>query len=180
MYRGLGVISISIIWLGLLILIKKWPGNRSMTFSQHAAQKKVAIAYYFLLFALTMPMFYLFMTRWFVPTFNLPVLFTRVLAVGVFMQMVAVTVPETKGVKVFIHRNSAFLMSLLLMPLLIIVITSSDVGVIARSVSIIALMIQVTIATITIPKNGYHKNVLFLQATYIAVFHIAIIAAVYT
>jgi len=136
--------------------------------------------YYFILFASTMPLFYLFMTRWFVPVFHLPAIFVRIYTVGIILQMIAVTIPETKGTKVLIHRNSAFMMSLLLMPLLTIVLMSSYISVAARATSAVALVIQIVIAVITIPKNGYHKNILFLQAAYIAVFHIAILTAVYT
>lgn len=179
MYRELGVISIAIIWLGLIFLIVKWPGNRAMTFSQHAAQSRAALIYYFFLFVFTLPLFYLFMTRWFVPRFHFADMFMWFYTAGISMQLVAVTVPETKGLKVFIHRNSAFLMSLLLMPLLTMILVNSNVDITARLITCTALVVQITIAAATIPKNGYHKDVLVLQATYIAVFHVSILAAVY-
>lgn len=36
--KYLGLISIIFVWAGLIFLIRKWKGNVSMTFSQHAAQ----------------------------------------------------------------------------------------------------------------------------------------------
>lgn len=180
MYRDLGIISIVIATTGLSLFLIKWPGKRSMTFSQHAAQSKLALLYYFVLFSTTLPMFYLFMTRWLIPAFNISHLVLWFLLPGLVLQEVAVLVPETKGIKVIVHRAAAFCMAILFMPVLTVIISTGTISSTARMVCLFTLGTQILIAALLIPLNGYHKNVLILQAVYFAGFMISILVVTYS
>jgi len=177
--KNLGIISIAVIWAGLIFLIRKWKGNVSMTFSQHAAQYRSSQIYYFILFLIGVPLSTLFMYGWFIPNFHLPFLFGLVVAVCMFSMMVAATVAETKGRKVKVHRFAAFLMATCFVPLLILIALSTHFSIAVRVLAGLSAAYQVVGIVLFIPVKGYHPKVLPLQASYIAVFHITILAATY-
>lgn len=177
--KQLGIISITLLWMGLIFLIRKWKGNVSMTFSQHAAQYKSSQIYYFVLFAATLPFFSLFLYKWFIPTFKLSFFFGLIAGVGMIGQLIAVIVPETEGKKVPVHRYSAFIMSDCLVPLSIFIATSSNFSKAARILAILTATFQLVQIIILFPTKAYHPKVLYLQASYVAAFHLTILAATY-
>lgn len=150
-----------------------------MTFSQHAAQTKQSQLYYLALFSISLPAFAVFMFGWFIPTYELSFLFKLFTAVALLGNITAAIIPETKGKKVPIHRYAAFLASDCLVPLLIMIIFSSHFSNVARVIAGISVMYQIISISILLPKGGYHPKVLYFQATYIAVFHVSILAATF-
>ena len=180
MYRELGVVSVSIAVFGLAFLILKWPGKTSMTFSQHAAQSKLASTYYFVLFSTTLPLFYLFMSRWFIPFFGISHMIYWFLIPGLLFQEVAVLIPETEGKRVLIHRAAAFAMALLFMPILVVTVATGSVSNIAKIVCVLTLLSQIIIVMKLIPVKGYHKNALVLQSVYFVGFMLSILVVTYS
>lgn len=178
--KHLGLISIIFVWAGLIFLIRKWKGNVSMTFSQHAAQTKAAQIYYFLLFAIELPLFALFMYGWFMPQFDLPVWFGVFFGTAIVAQLVAVIIPETKGRRVAVHRYAAFLMGDCIVPLMLIIALSANFDSFVRVAAWLAVFILIAIIAILLPQKGYHPKALVLQASYFAVFHAVILLATYS
>lgn len=176
--KHLGLASIILTWIGILTVIRIWKGNVSKTISQHAAQSRSGQVFYFLLFTLTLSLFCIFVYGWLVPAFGLPIWFRICIGMGVFCQMLAVAIPETRGWRVPVHRYSAFMMSLLLIPAGAVFISSAFAGTIRMS-ALCAVFIQFLIAAILIPRQGYHRHILWLQMAYVALFHIVIIVASY-
>lgn len=180
MYREFGVVSVLIAVFGLCFLLLKWPGKTSMTFSQHAAQSKLASFYYFVLFSTTLPLFYLFMSRWFIPFFGISHMIYWFLIPGLLFQEVAVLVPESEGVKVSIHRSAAFCMAILFMPILAVTVVTGNISGIAKIVCSLTLLSQIIIVASLIPVKGYHKKALLLQAVYFAGFMLSILVVTYS
>lgn len=176
--KFLGVSSIALMWLGFLVLLKKWPGNKSMTLSQHAAQTKASMIYYFLLFLFALPMFLLFIFKWFIPEFNMPFVFGVVVSLCVASQALAVIFPEI-GRFVAFHRYSAFSMALLMLPIVALIGLNASFSPVVRAVASVALVYQLIVVALLLPNRGYHKNVLLLQTTYVAAAHIVILGAAY-
>ncbi|HET7673610.1 MAG TPA: hypothetical protein VFK11_03810, partial [Candidatus Saccharimonadales bacterium] len=96
-FKPFGLISILITWMGLLFLLYKWKGNKSMSFSLHAAQTKAGQIYYFILFSITLPLFFLFILRWYAPFLGLSNIFIAVVLVGILGQILAIIVPAVGG-----------------------------------------------------------------------------------
>jgi hypothetical protein len=177
--KQLGIVAISLTWIGLVFLIRKWKGNVSMTFSLHAAQYKISQTYYLVLFSIVLPLFGAFMYGWFIPQYHLPFLFGLLMAVALGGNYIAALVPETKGKNVPIHRNSAFLAADCLVPLLLIITFSPHFPEVVRFLAGISAAYQLIGIVILYPTKGYHPKVLPLQASYVASFHLTIVAATY-
>jgi len=175
----LGPLSIVIIWLGLAFLVYKWPGKLDMSLSRHAAQTKRASVYYALLLMPAVTVFYIFMTKWFMPTFQLPMIAQYILATGVLGQYVACLVPDTKGMASKIHQVGGYTMSVTLGVMLGFIIFASRVSTTARwiDIFIVAIMVYLYGLFLFVPKA--RQRFLIYQSLYVALFHVAILVATY-
>ncbi len=160
-------------------MIRKWPGDRSMSYSAHAAATRQGIVYYFAIFSIHLFLFYLFMTNWFVPTFHLPKLFSALLIVAVIGQLAALIIPTTGGRKTTIHDVTAYIMHILLMPLCLFIVFSQDFTLAIRMIALIvaAYMVLVWILFAFVKESKKHQ--LSLQTLYGTSFHLTIILATY-
>ena len=104
--RYLLALAILLLIVGLVFLVVRWPQGASKTFSQHAAAQKASIIYYFLLFAVTIPMLSVFFYGYFIPTYHLSFVFSVAIALGLAGQLIAGAVPEVGGWKLRVHRTS--------------------------------------------------------------------------
>ena len=177
--QNLGLISILLTWAGLLFLIRKWKGNPSMTFSQHAAKTKNSQSYYFFLWLVCLPLFYWFMLSWFTPEFGFGLLFKVLVTLGSASLLVAAAVPETKGKQEQIHRISAFAMAYFMLPIVIMIGFSPFVAGSAKILADVFAAIMLAEILFLSHHKRKHPKMLYIQASYVAMFHIAIIAATY-
>lgn len=178
-YRSLGLISIVQLWVCLFYMIRRWPQDRSTSYSSHAAATRQGIIYYFVVFSLHMFLFYLFMVNWFVPTFHLPVMFTALLMVAILGQLAALIVPATDGRKGTIHDITAYTMHTLLMPLCLFIVFSGNFSVVARVGATIATAYMLTVWFLFTFVPGAKKHFLIFQTAYGLSFHLAIVLAIY-
>lgn len=178
-YKALGPISIVQLWLCLLFMIRRWPGNKSMTYSAHAAATRSGIVYYLFIFTLHMVLFYLFAINWFVPTFGLPWIFAVILLVAMLGQFIALLVPSTGGRKSTIHEFTAYFMHTLLLPLCLFIVFTGSFSTFARAYALVAsvamLVMWYLFAT---AKDSGNRNIV-LQTVYGLSFHTAILVAMY-
>lgn len=174
-----GLFSIALCWAGLLFLIRRWKGNVSMTFSQHAAQYKSAQVYHFALFTIVLPLFYCFMLGWFTPTFKFGLLFKVLITFSAAALYIAAVVPETKGIKVIIHRQAAFAMAYTLLPVVILIYLNTHVSATARIVALLCAVYMLG-EIVVLKNNRRHPKMLIVQASYVAAFHTAILAATFS
>lgn len=131
--KYLGLISIITLLAGLWFVVRKWPQGKHLTFSQHVAQHKSATVYYFFLFAVTLPLLNIFFVKWFTPTFNLPIWF-NVLAIAASVFQIACTlVPELPGWRTRWHQALAGASAVMLLPLPIILVSSSNIGIVDKN-----------------------------------------------
>ncbi len=177
-FKFLGLLSIIMIWLGLLFTIYRWHGDKSMPFSLHAAQTRVGLVYYFLLFWITMPLFYLFIVHWYVPRFDLGLPFVILTTIGVAGQLGATLVPAGTGTKGIIHEIAAYVMGITLIPLSVM-IALADVSLFAKIVATMAATYMVGSIILRFTWSGSMRHYLYFQTAYIAAFHIVILTSVY-
>ncbi len=182
---SLGALSILFGWAGLFFLIWKWKGNGSMTFSQHAAQKRQSILYYMLLWVIVLPPFYWFMMNPFADKLHLGLTFKIFVSLASLFMLLAALIPELPGWKFKAHRFVAFSMAVLLIPVLLFILASSNVSLLSRVTTISSLsymvwsIVYIWLETATKQKVQEHPRMLLLQATYVAVFHLSILVAYY-
>ena len=183
--KFIGIGSILLCWAGLIFLIYKWKGNRSMTFSQHAAVSKQSQLFYVALFAVVLPLFSWFMFGWFATHLKLPLAY-KILMIGALVgQIIAVLVPEVAGTsKESIHRYASFTMAILTMPITALIARYVHDPITKILVSSLALYMLANFLYLIIGhrKQGRvaDKNMLIWQATYIAAFHLSVILATFS
>jgi len=177
-FKSLGILSIIIVWGGLLFLLSKWRGDKSMSFSLHAAQTKSSKIYYFSLFLITIPLFYLFIIKWYVPSFDLPNIFTYFVTAGVLGQLIAVIVPAIKGRKEQIHNFGAYSMAFSMVPISVF-IAFADIPPPVRILTIVGIIYMIGAILLFFYVKRTHSSYLYFQAAYIALFHAIIISSTY-
>jgi len=178
-FKILGPLSVFTMWIGLAFLVYKWPGKLDMSLSRHAAQTKWASIYYAALLMPAVAAFYLFMTRWFIPTYHLPEVANYILLIGVLGQYVACLVPDTTGNASKIHQAGGYTMSVTLGIMLGLTVFAAEISTVARwiDVTIVCLMTYLYGLFLFVPKAREHF--LIYQSAYVVLFHVAILVATY-
>jgi hypothetical protein len=174
-YKYLGFISIIILLVGLWFVVWRWPQGKHMTFSQHVAQHKSATIYYFFLFVITLPLLNIFFVKWFTPTFDLSIWFNVFAIAASIFQIACTLIPEVPGWRTKWHQALAGISALLLLPLLIMVVFSQNIGAVGRFLTTILLVVMVGIVAFTVHAKGKHAKLLIAQVAYFAAFFIPIL-----
>lgn len=135
--------------------------------------------YYLLLFLVTLPLFYLFMIDWFAPHFKMGLLFKLLVTICSGCMLVAAVTPETTGRKIVIHRYAAFTMSYCFLPITLLIVLSKSVSTPARIFGTVVVLYMLYGVYLLTKYKRRHPKMLYFQASYIAVFHLTILAATY-
>jgi hypothetical protein len=176
-YELLGPVSIIWLWACLFLLILKWPGNISMTFSEHATKTRASILYYLLTFSTHLALFYIFIVKWFVPTYSLPTIFTILMSFALLGEFVALLIPATGGRKTVVHQVSSFFMLALLVPISGLMIISPHFPVFIRVFAALVAFIMVSICLLfTLYKNAKQHQLIY-QVVYGGSFHLLVLLA---
>jgi hypothetical protein len=178
-FRILGIFSIALIWLGLLFLIKHWPGDKSMSLSLRAGRTTGGQFYYFVLFFISVPMFYLFVTHWFIPALDLPPLYASLTTIGMVGQLIAAAFPAVRGQKEKVHNIGAYVMAFTLIPLTALLVISNAPMAIKVLAAIGSLYMATTIV-LSIVSKLIKPRYLYFQTAYIATFHLMIVLAIFS
>jgi len=178
-YKHLCVLSVMILICGLAFLLWKWPQGKHMTFSQHAAQHRSAIAYYFLLFTLVLPLLLLFFIEWFAPTFHLAPLFTSFIILATLFQYSVTIIPEVGGWKTTYHVVGSALSGVFMLLALGVTLFAATISSASHAITFVSMVVMVGLLYIGGINRIKHPNLLILQASYYATFFIAILYATY-
>lgn len=178
-YKYYGLISIATVWAGLIFMVYKWRGDKSMSFSLHAAADRQAYMFYLSLFLLTLPPLLLFVVFWYVPTLGLPEVFSFIAVLGVVCQLIAGIVPDMEGKQRVIHRLSAYGMSLVLMVLVGMVAWFGEIGGLMKAFCLVALIVMASLWILVVGLKKKQDAFLLYQAIYVALFHIVILTTAY-
>jgi hypothetical protein len=183
-YQHLIIVATAVIVTGLITVLKLWPYGKDHTFSQHVARHKSAILYYIGLFAVVLPLLLLFIFKWFIPTFNPPLVFGYLIVLAAAAQFACTLVPETGGRKTTAHQMLAYLAADCLFPstfMIVLLTTASNVARIVAVVSSLAMACIIGIMVWAYFKNhGRHRYLLILQSVYFASFFITLLITTYT
>lgn len=182
--KSLGIFSILFLALGCFFMLYHWPLERNKTLSQHAARIKVSIIYFAAIYVIFLSIFSVFMFGWFIPTYNLPIIFSVFTGVGILAQVVAILVPETQGIPKYIHIAAATVMTFMALLLSILLAFESQFTVTTHLVCVIASILMfgglciMGISLLTKSKYIY-KHILASQLAYFFVFFFVIIYVTY-
>ena len=173
------ILIILLLIAGLTFTVTKWKGGLHMTFSGHAATSRWSKIFYALLFLFTLPMLMLFFMEWFVPTKNLPSTFLWFAAIACIFQIRCTWVPDEGGRKTVVHRILTGVSGVTLLPVVLIIATSSQLSFIVKTITWIELILMITLLTIALANQKGYRFVLLLQIGYYAIFFIIILTTTY-
>lgn len=179
MFKNLGAISIAWLWACLLFMIWRWRGNKAMTYSDHAAQTKQGILYYFLTFFVHLVLFTIFAFKWFAPTLELPPVFLWLLVIAVFGQLLALLIPSIGGKMTTVHDVTAYCMHFLLTPLAFMVALGSNLPTAAKTMTFALSIFMVGLLALFVFVKKSKNYSLYLQTAYGLSFHAAVLVAIY-
>lgn len=112
--------------LALLFLVIKWPLSIHKTFSMHAAQTKALSVYYFVVFAVTMPLMTLSLVV-LAPSLQLPFIASLLLLLATLAQITCTLFPEKDSrQKIITHRTFAGISAALLLACLAVLTLDSS------------------------------------------------------
>lgn len=166
----LGPIAVLILICGLAFLLIKWPQGRHKTFSQHVAVRRFTTYYYVGLFAVTLPLLFVFFSQWFVPTFQLSEWFMACVTVSLVAQFACTLIPEVGGWKTKYHRMFAGLSAALFLPCMIFLLLADSIAVIDKTIVSLGLMVMLGIIGWLFVAKDSTRNSLLLQIVYYTAF----------
>lgn len=164
----LGVISVAALVASLLHAELKWGPDYTKTFSRLVARRRSSIVYYFVVFAVFLSAFSVFMVTSFIPQYHLSELFTWIYFIGVASQVVCVTVPETGGHKTNIHLFAAGVMSVSALLQIAFLVCFAHLSIWSFIICSLSLCIMLMIWLIVIVKHHFVTYELGLQSVYFA------------
>lgn len=178
-YEYFGLLATSILILGLIFVIYKWPQNRHKTFSQHVALRRPSIIYYSSLFLIVLPLLILFFINWFTPTFGLTLWFNAFVLIACAFQIVCTFLPETGGRKTSYHRALAGISAIFLIPAMMLLLITPVIHIAYKFLVALALFLMFSFIYIVIRSRGNPRNFLIIQSSYYAAFLLPIMIISY-
>ncbi len=178
-YKPFALLSVVLLWTALVVLLRTWPGNKTMSYSKHAAATRAGAVYYFCTFAPTLVLLFLFVDKWFVPTFHLPTIFVTLTFIAVLGQFIALLIPSTGGKMTLWHDVSSYVMFILLVPLCIMIFLGPEISLLARAASLLTVVYMLGSWVLILMTSYFQKHYLILQTIYGASFHLVILLATY-
>lgn len=178
-FKPLGIVTVVMLICGLLFLLWRWPQGRHMTFSQHAAQHRSAIIYYFLIFTIILPLLLLFFIGWFAPAFQLPPLFTWLIIAAALFQYSVVIIPEVGGWKTTYHVGGSAVSGVCMLLALVVMLSITSIGGLSKMIIAASVLAMTIISAIGAKTRITHPHLLLLQASYYACFFAAVLGVTY-
>jgi len=177
--QHLGLLTILLIIAGLTFTVTKWKGGLHLTFSQHVARNRSSKIFYSLLFMVTLPILMLFFADWLVPTRSLPSAFLWFSAIAILFQIACTWIPEEGGRKTVVHRILTTISGVALLPLMVIIASSTNLSITVRCAAWIGLLVMIVLLSIALSHQKGYRYALLLQVGYYAAFFIVILMVTY-
>ncbi len=171
---SLGVLIVGL--LGLLI----WKGFApDRTFSQKAATSISSLIYNSLVYALALPLMYLFFTRIFIPQQDLGNIFFILMVCSLGAQFVCTLLPE-RGATAIPHRIVTGISGVLLLPLLIILAASEQTTNNERIIISLSVAMMLVLLVVGLMNQRGLRYALLAQVAYYVLFFAPIVLMVYS
>jgi hypothetical protein len=178
-YKSFGLIAVAITWVGIAFLVRRWPSDKSMSISKHAAAHKSAYLMMLVMEALTLSLFFLFVLKWLSPTLGLPTFFTVCVGLASLGLFIGAVIPDTKGWRSTVHQLAGYGAGMLFIPASTVLYLSPNISSFARGFALITLVYELASVTLLTVSQRAKDNHLYLQVAYILFFDLSLLAAAY-
>lgn len=177
--KPLGIISIAIGWASMLFLIYKWRGDKSMSFSRHAAAHRNAYLFMAIMESIFLPMYLIFIATWFASAFDMPEIFIFLNAVAVIGLIIAAWVPDVAGAKGKIHHIVAYPAYASMILSTPFIIFSDSISNFARIFTLLACLLMIPLGIYMSINPKSKDKFLFAQGFFLASIHLSIVVTTY-
>ncbi|GEM_PF-1977160 len=178
-YKLLGPLSVLITGLAIVFMVYTWKGDKGTTISQNAAANRSSYLMMLVVQSITLPMLFLYWSKWLVPILDLPILFAIFSGIVCLGLLLAAWIPDIKGWKSTAHQLFAYGAATLVPPMLIMMYLSPNISSFAKYMALLVFIYDLlVIAMFTLMRKGKSKH-LYFQAAYIFLFAITTLAAGY-
>lgn len=178
-YKHFAVLAALAFWPAAIYMVCKWQIGKHRSFSSHAASEKRAYALFAGAITLESVLYLLFAFKWFIPTFNMPTIFSVLIFVTALGHFISGMVPETKGLVRKVHRLAAYGVAWLFIPSLLIIATTNTIAVPARLLGAACAVGAGYMWYLYFTKPKTHERFLLYQTIYIATLPVTLITATY-
>jgi hypothetical protein len=178
-YKLFEPLSVAITGLAIVFMVYTWKGDKGITISQNAASNRSSYLMMLVVQSLTLPMLFLFWSKWLVPTLELPLLFVIFAGFACLGLLLAAWIPDIVGWKSKAHRLFAYGAATLVPPMLIMLYRSPHISLFAKYMALLVIVYDmIAIAMFAILRKEKSKH-LYFQAAYIFLFALTTLAAAY-
>lgn len=177
-YKILGAVAAAVLWTAILIILHYWPRQRHWSISAHAAASRHAFLTMAIARTASTPLFFLFMTGWFVPYFDMPKWFLITATVMTSCDLVSAWTPDNQNWG-RLHKTMAYTVAALMMPITAGVVFAPLVSGVGRGVALLSVSYMLFAWYLFIFVKKSHGYYLYFQGVCIAVFHLSLLAAVF-
>ena len=163
-----------VFWISLLILLTKWPRVRNRSVSQHSAAFKESYRFFTTVQVIVGIITYIFVIRWFIPTFDLTLLFTIIYTLMALLQISSALIPDTMtGRSSKVHLFLANYMALGMFFAALLLCFSPAIHGLSKIVVIVTTLYMLVCGLVIAQKKGRPHllpNYLIIQIIYIVGF----------
>jgi hypothetical protein len=178
-YPLLGLATVLFSWICGIILIMRWPGEASMSLSEHAAAHTSSYRFFVSALLMVSVAFAVFGYAWLIPTFDLSQLFSTMYGLALACQFAIAIVPDKLGWQRMVHRPLAYGMGGLMAILLFMLANTSTVSMSARIICGVVVLFALGCMITYFVAPQWRKKFLYFQSGGLVAFDIAILAIIF-
>ncbi len=179
MFALLGLCIVLLSWVAGAYLVSKWRGSRSMSISRHAASADRASKFFTVVLVIGGVISYIWLIWWFTPALKLSPIFVTLSTLALAALLILAVIPDTSDWKSKLHRQAAYSMAFLFLPLSYYVLASPVITTHARIAGLVCGAYMIIACVLFLFVKKARDRYLLFQALYIMAFQGIILSAAY-
>jgi hypothetical protein len=178
-YKLFGVFSVLLTWMAIGYVMLTIERDIAKSISHHASQKRKNYIIFCVLMIMSLIAMLIFMVKWFIPAFNLPLFFSCTVMLAVLLELVTTLVPLTHGWRFVSHQVASYGAALLLPVLLFMLTFSPDIPEASIYIVFVSLIAQLVLLSLFFLVPRIRRHYLIYQSMYVFFFHFGIVAVAF-
>jgi Na+/glutamate symporter len=176
-FKFIGLLSIFLTWASIGYILFTIEKDLTKSISHHAVLKTKNYIIFSTLMSASLVLMYLFMTRWFIPTFRLPASFQITVILAIVLELITTFIPLTTGWKFTVHQLTSYGTALLIPVLLVSIALSSVISASSFYVAIVSVIVVTVLIFLFFFVKRARDHYLVYQSIFVAAFHGTVVAA---
>lgn len=177
MYQTIGFIATALCLGAIFDVLSQPKMDLSRSISHHAARDSQTHLRFAVTMTLGILLFGIFSLGWFAPHFDMPWIFTAVLALALILELATTWVPLTRGWKFTAHQIASYGTALLIPVLLTFITLSDEVSKPAAYLCAACTVLILTFIFLFLFVRSQRKYYLAYQTIYVVCFFVGVLGA---